>query len=200
MPVLSVQIKVTAPNVSTAGKFLIKTCCLSILLAPSAREIVITAGKASGTAATAKLNAVSAMVMKGCPCRTPASKTIMHTHKIANTKYLLKELRRTCSGVLACFARSNKFAMRPISVLIPLATTTPLPFPKVTTLPLKARLLLSPNASFGESNGSVCLVTASDSPVSVDSSICNPCTVNSRISAGTIFPCSNNTMSPGTTL
>src|SRR3954454_14309373 len=53
VPVLSVQMYVTEPNVSTAGSLRISVLKRTILLAANAREIVITAGSASGIAATA---------------------------------------------------------------------------------------------------------------------------------------------------
>ena len=47
MPVLSEQIKLTEPNVSTAVNFLIKTFCFTNLLAPLDNAIVIKAGNAN---------------------------------------------------------------------------------------------------------------------------------------------------------
>ncbi len=58
VPVLSEQMTVTDPKVSTAGRRRTSAFCFAILSAPSASEIVTTAGRASGTAATARLTAV----------------------------------------------------------------------------------------------------------------------------------------------
>lgn len=53
VPVLSEHIIVVQPKVSTDSNFLIIALCLAILLDPSARQVVITAGSPSGIAATA---------------------------------------------------------------------------------------------------------------------------------------------------
>lgn len=57
VPVLSEHIIVVHPNVYTFGNFLTIALYLAILLAPSAKHVVITAGKPSGIAATAKATA-----------------------------------------------------------------------------------------------------------------------------------------------
>ncbi|MNP13595.1 hypothetical protein D3C76_1058820 [compost metagenome] len=58
VPVLSEQIILTEPNVSTAGSFLTMALIFDILVTPSANTIATMAGKPSGMAATAKLMAV----------------------------------------------------------------------------------------------------------------------------------------------
>jgi hypothetical protein len=57
VPVLSEQITVVHPNVYTLGNFRMIAFYFAILLAPSAKQVVITAGKPSGIAATAKATA-----------------------------------------------------------------------------------------------------------------------------------------------
>ena len=59
MPVLSEQMVVTEPNVSTAGNLRIKAFWRTIRWVPSAKVTVITAGKPSGTTATAILKETS---------------------------------------------------------------------------------------------------------------------------------------------
>src|SRR3990167_4137194 len=54
VPVLSEQIILVEPRVSTLLNLLTKALRLTIRLVPKARQMVITAGNASGTAATAK--------------------------------------------------------------------------------------------------------------------------------------------------
>ena len=54
MPVLSEQTTETAPNVSTDGSLRTIVLALTIFCTPKAKTIVTTAGKPSGTAATAK--------------------------------------------------------------------------------------------------------------------------------------------------
>jgi hypothetical protein len=58
VPVLSLQITVTDPSVSTAGNRRISAFLRNIRRAPSASETVATAGSPSGTIATARLRAV----------------------------------------------------------------------------------------------------------------------------------------------
>ena len=57
VPVLSEQITYVHPKVSTAGNFHTKAFLLIILLVPSAKQVVITAGNPSGIAATPKATA-----------------------------------------------------------------------------------------------------------------------------------------------
>lgn len=58
VPVLSEQITVVHPKVSTEASFLIIALCLAILLEPRAKQVVMTAGSPSGIAATAKATAI----------------------------------------------------------------------------------------------------------------------------------------------
>ena len=57
VPVLSEQITVVQPNVSTLGSFLTMAFLFAICLVPNAKHVVITAGRPSGIAATAKATA-----------------------------------------------------------------------------------------------------------------------------------------------
>ena len=58
VPVLSEQITEVHPKVSTDGSFLTIAFCFAIFLVPSAKHVVITAGKPSGIAATANATAI----------------------------------------------------------------------------------------------------------------------------------------------
>ena len=58
VPVLSEHITVVHPRVSTDISLLTIALCLAILRVPKARQVVITAGKPSGIAATAKATAI----------------------------------------------------------------------------------------------------------------------------------------------
>ena len=78
VPVLSEHIYVTEPRVSTAGSLLMRAFCFTIFLAPSARDMVTTAGRASGMAATARLTAVRNINTGGSPLIIPTAKTIAH--------------------------------------------------------------------------------------------------------------------------
>jgi hypothetical protein len=58
VPVLSEQMTEVQPRVSTEGKDLTIAFFLAILLVPRAKQVVMTAGKPSGIAATAKATAI----------------------------------------------------------------------------------------------------------------------------------------------
>ena len=62
VPVLSEQMTVTEPRVSTAGSLRMRALRRSIRCAPSDRAMVTMAGSPSGTAATAMLTAVRNMM------------------------------------------------------------------------------------------------------------------------------------------
>ncbi len=57
MPVLSEQITVAQPKVSTAGSWRITALCLLMRCTPTERAMVTTAGRPSGMAATARVTA-----------------------------------------------------------------------------------------------------------------------------------------------
>ena len=75
-PVLSEQITVVQPKVSTDGSFLTMAFLFAICRVPKAKQVVITAGKPSGMAATAKATLAS---MFG---RETAQPILMHTYHI----------------------------------------------------------------------------------------------------------------------
>lgn len=58
VPVLSEQITEVQPSVSTEGRDLTIAFFLAIRRVPKAKQVVITAGKPSGIAATAKATAI----------------------------------------------------------------------------------------------------------------------------------------------
>jgi hypothetical protein len=58
VPVLSEQITVVDPRVSTEGRDLTMAFFLAIFMVPRARQVVITAGRPSGMAATARATAI----------------------------------------------------------------------------------------------------------------------------------------------
>ncbi len=76
--------------------------------------------------------------------------------------------------------------------------TTPVARPRVTRVPAWAILVLSARTVSVASIASACFCTASDSPVSSDSSMDRSCCVTNRRSAGILSPDSSRTMSPGT--
>jgi hypothetical protein len=102
-----------------------------------------------------------------------------------------------CSGVLSVVASCSIPAMRPISVRIPVATTTAFPRPYVAAVPLHTMLWRSPSpASF--SIAAVSLATGRLSPVSALSAVCRAVDWTIRASAGMVSPSSMMMTSPGT--
>ena len=99
VPVLSVQMYVTEPRVSTAGSFLIRAFCLTIFLAPRARDMVTTAGRASGMAATAREMAVSSIRIGGSPLMIPTAKMMAHRAMTATASLWPNLASLFCKGV-----------------------------------------------------------------------------------------------------
>jgi len=85
--------------------------------------------------------------------------------------------------------------MRPISVCVPVPTTTPRALPERTTVPINAH---APKAASAPRTHAATLSAGIDSPVSIASSQASPCAVKRRRSAGTISPTASVTTSPGT--
>ncbi len=198
VPVLSEQITLTEPSVSTLGRRRTSAFTVTSLRAPSANSTVTTAGSASGMAATARLIAVSAISNSGSPRSTPIAKI---TAQIASTTIdsrLPNAAKRRCKGVARASASLSSVATWPSSVSAPVATTKPVARPCVTSVPLKAMLMRSPNGRSPAGKRSCIFSTVTDSPVSADSSTRSWATSWSRRSAGTRLPASSSTTSPGT--
>ena len=134
-------------------------------------ELSVTAGNASGIAATAKLTAVRNIRTSGSPRATPTANTMPQIPSAARARYRPNCANRFCSGVFTSTRSSNNSAMRPNSVCIPVATTIPRPRPYVTSVPLNAMLLRSPSDS--ASRDDVLFSVGTLSPVSADSLIRN---------------------------
>ncbi len=126
----------TEPSVSTAGSFRTKAFLATILRAPKASEIVTTAGRASGMAATARLTAVRNMSSGGSPRTRPTAKTMMQIARTATARRWPNRARRRCKGVFTSPASCSSVAILPNSVCMPVATATPAPRPYVTIVPL----------------------------------------------------------------
>ena len=75
VPVLSEQITLAVPRVSTAGSCRIIACFLAIFCTPYASVNVTITVKVSGTAATAKEIEVMNISRSGSPCNSPITNT-----------------------------------------------------------------------------------------------------------------------------
>ncbi|OPZ77601.1 MAG: hypothetical protein BWY79_01103 [Actinobacteria bacterium ADurb.Bin444] len=129
VPVLSEQMTVTEPSVSTAGRRLMRACRLSMRCAPSESDTVTMAGSPSGTAATAMLTAVRNMMRTSSPRRRPSAKMTATSTSAATASHLPSWASRFWSGVVSTLAPWIMPAIRPSSVSIPVATTTASPRP-----------------------------------------------------------------------
>ncbi len=103
----------------------------------------------------------------------------------------------TCNGVFSRLIVSVSRAIRPNSVCIPVAVTTHRALPLVTVVPIQAIELRSVSGVFSET-GLADLLTDTDSPVRMDSSVLRLSSSAILKSAATLSPVSNRTISPGT--
>ncbi len=190
---------VTDPRVSTAGSRRTSALRRAIARAPNASATVTTAGRASGIAATARLTAVRSMIGTGSPRSQPRPKTRAQIASAASANRRPSTPSRRWSGVAGASAPRSSAAMRPSSVRGPVSSTTPRPRPRATTVPFHAwpcRSGRSRSAASGPATTS--FSTGADSPVRADSSTRRRAASRRRRSAGTTFPASSRTTSPGT--
>ncbi len=89
----------------------------------------MTAGSASGMAATAREMAVSSISKGGSPRSMPAPNTKAHMASTARDSLRPKRASLFCSGVLTSSSSWSIEAIVPSSVCMPVATTTPAPRP-----------------------------------------------------------------------
>ena len=198
VPVLSEQIQVTDPSVSTAGSRRTSALWWAMRRAPRARVTATTAGSASGTAATARLMAVRNISPGSSPRSRPVTNTMAQIPTTASAIRPPKLDSRRCRGVRTTSAVISRSAMAPSSVAVPVPTATPRPRPCATNVPRKAIERRSPTGAWGSVTGSIRLLTGWDSPVNAASAMRREAREVSRRSAGTIAPSWRTTRSPGT--
>ena len=188
VPVLSVQMTLTEPNVSTAGSRRTMALRRAMRCTPMASVIVMIAGSPSGMAATARPTAARNMSSALNPyTSTPKPKTKAASARTSTVSARLKRAICCISGVVSVVTSLSIVLIRPISVLSPVATTTPLPRPEATSVPVYIMQFRSPRAADG-STGAVFFSTATDSPVSAASCTRRLLTSIRRTSAGTLSP------------
>ena len=101
VPVLSEQMAVTEPSVSTAGSLRIRALRRTMRCAPRARAMVTTAGRPSGTAATARLTAVRNISLTSLAAPDAHEQRRCATSTSAPmASHLPSSAMRRCSGVL----------------------------------------------------------------------------------------------------
>ena len=136
VPVLSEQMTVTEPRVSTAGSLRVMALRRTICCTPNARVMVMMAGRPSGMAATAKpmaaiISSVGAKLWTNQPM--PSIPTAMMRMITARTRP--KAVIWRVSGVSRVSISVIRRVIRPSSVRAPVAVTTPVPMPAATRVP-----------------------------------------------------------------
>ena len=166
---------------------------------PSAKATVTTAGKPSGTAATARLIDVINNSSGGVPRINPNPKSSITIPRAAQTNTRPKASSFFSSGVcLSVPASSISSAMCPNSVLIAVATMTAFPVPVATLVPMNTMFSRSPSGTSCASSVVGRLVTGCDSPVSGASMQRSIAADRIRPSAATKSPDSSSMTSPTT--
>ncbi len=102
---------------------------LTIRVTLSARQMVTTAGRPSGTAATARDMAVISISGTFLCCSTAMANRAAHRSRLKKLRIFPSSPRRFCSGVDSSPASVIMAAIRPSSVSMPVAVTTPLARP-----------------------------------------------------------------------
>mmetsp|Transcript_20929 Transcript_20929/g.39145 ORF Transcript_20929/g.39145 Transcript_20929/m.39145 type:complete len:244 (-) Transcript_20929:405-1136(-) len=186
------------PRVSTPSRFLTRTILECILLAVRVRQTVTVVMRPSGTLATMIPIMKTRLVIQRTPLtalmikkETPRKMAIP---EMMWMKFSISLLMGVCS-LEVCMARA---AMRPMTVLSPVAMTTPLQEPSGTWVPKKQRFWVSRGSSWVHS---FFLFWASASPVREALSTVR-LSEHSRMrrSAGMRSPALTSTISPGTSL
>ena len=170
VPVLSRHRVCTAPRVSTACRWRISTWCRRMSRIPRARVVVAAAGSPSGTAAAAKQTAVRSISSQPYPQKIPRPKAAPQRPKQTHTSRLPNWSSCRWSGVSGASASPVRDWISPISVKLPMATTTISPSPPVTRVPMNPRFTRSPRGIFSPRRALTDLTTGRLSPVSADSS------------------------------
>ena len=196
VPVLSVNSTSTFPRSSTHTNRLTSTCREASRRLPAARLVVTTAGSSCGVIPTAiaKLNSTASMTGRA------SNRLITRISMVSTpaTQASIRPNRRNPTWNSVCgVAVARPAAICPNWLCGPVATTTPVPEPAATTVPISAQHANSPTGT-PSGTGSACFVTGAGSPVSTDSSQAIPSALNRRRSAGTTAPGRSRTTSPGT--
>ena len=134
VPVLSDAMTLAEPSVSTAAKRRTIAWRRAMRWTPMASTAVTTAGKPSGTAATASATPRMSTSMSAASPRTCSTSTIIAIITTAmptttRPSRLPVLSSSSWSGVGSSTVSWSRPAMRPISVPIPVAVTTAMPWP-----------------------------------------------------------------------
>ena len=136
VPVLSRQKTCTEPSVSTASRCLTATLRDRISLMPIASVVVATAGRPSGTAATASETDDFSISSSGKPLTSPTANTPAHTAPLSSASCVPILSSCLCIGVSGDSASPTMVCIWPSSVALAVPTTTPVPLPPETWVPM----------------------------------------------------------------
>ena len=197
VPVLSVQMTVVAPRVSTAARSLTRALRFAMRHTPLAMAMVATIGSPSGIEATARAMPVSIIRKISRPPAMPIAPTSAATPRLTHISQRPSSLSLFSMGVVSSTISWTREEIVPSSVLMPVPVTTASPDPLVKAVPLKSMLARSAR---GTSSGRISddFATGRDSPVSDDSSACSFEPARIRRSAVMMSPPSRMMISPGT--
>mmetsp|Transcript_13227 Transcript_13227/g.33323 ORF Transcript_13227/g.33323 Transcript_13227/m.33323 type:complete len:253 (-) Transcript_13227:1069-1827(-) len=220
VPVLSEQMTVTDPRVSTAGSWRMMALRRASVCIASAREMVTTAGRPSGMAATASTMAILKKYMAPLPhtAHVLSSLPVSAMPFLVNLGRLMAQqaahmtvmmlVRKSpnasslsCRGEEVSSVSVRALAILPISVSAPLFITTPWHLPYTRSVPEKRQFSLALMSASSVSATHVTLLgTPAASPVSAACSADRVvlCVQMMRRSAGILSPTETSTMSPGT--
>jgi len=135
VPVLSEQMTVVLPSVSTAGRWRMMARRRAMRATPIASVTVTAAGSPSGMAPTASATAAMNMSKALSPRSRPTPAVSRARPPIAQSSQFEKLAILRVSGVARSGALAIRPAMRPVSVASPVAMTRPQPCPATTVVP-----------------------------------------------------------------
>ena len=198
VPVLSEHITLLLPNVSTAGSFLIIAFFFAIFVTPIDNTIVTIAGSPSGIAATANPTDVINISFISIFLNIPIINIKKHIPKHIIPKFFPTSPNFFWIGVSGDSSFIIIFAILPTLVFIPVSVTTASACPPITIVVANAKFTISPIAISFFNIFFASFSTGMFSPVNAASSIFKLFEFISLQSAGTNFPASSITISPGT--
>ena len=185
VPVLSEQIMLLLPKVSTAGNFRIILFFRAIFVTPIDNIIVTIAGNPSGMAATASPTEVINISIGAIFFIIPMTKIRKQMTKQTAPKLLPTCDNFFCKGVSGASLVKIICAIFPTFVFIPISVIIASPCPFTTIVVENAIFFKSPKFVFSFNNCSASFSTGTVSPVKLDSSIFKLVEEMSLQSAGT---------------
>mmetsp|Transcript_39311 Transcript_39311/g.77507 ORF Transcript_39311/g.77507 Transcript_39311/m.77507 type:complete len:223 (+) Transcript_39311:328-996(+) len=164
VPVLSLQMHVVEPSVSTASSCFTSTCFFARRLAVKVKLTVTVASKPSGTLAT-MMPMPNTMALSTPNVNSAMMKNVMPRKMARAEMMVMKRLISFAMGVSSASTPDARLAILPITVSSPVSTTNPFASPSETMVPKNARQVAS--SGFG-SPTRLFFLMASGSPVRLD--------------------------------